>query len=183
MVDVATAQSELRDSYLNGGPGTVVSGVVWLAAAVTSVRSGVAAGFAVLFLGGILIFPATLAIVRLVFHRPPPSRENPGGRTVVESIFPMMGCLLAAWLLIPSRPDAVFPLSAIGIGSHYFSFRTAYGDVTFWALGATLCLVGLGSIFAKMPGPAAVGFVVASIEMVFGFLLTRTGLTSCAATH
>ena len=49
--DLLQAQAELRYSYVRGGPGAFVSGLVWLAAAITADSRGVAAGFTVLFFG------------------------------------------------------------------------------------------------------------------------------------
>ena len=175
-METTTAQQELRTAYVRGGPGAVVSGIVWLAAGSTAVGSGVAAGFTVLFFGGILIFPISALLVRTVFRRPPPPRENPGGLTVIETVFPMIGCLLAAWLLIGYRPDVVFPLAAIAVGAHYFGFRTAYGDWTYWVLGGVMCLVGVGAIFAKWPPASAVPCVIAAVEVGFGAWFTWQGL-------
>ena len=175
-MEAVTAQAELRRAYVRGGPGAVVSGLVWLAAGSTAAGSGVPAGFTVLFFGGMLIFPISALLVRAVFRRPPPPRENPGGLTVIETVFPMIGGLLAAWLLMGSRPDLVFSVAAIAVGAHYFGFRTAYGDWTYWVLGGVMCVVGLGAIFARMPSASAVPFVIAAIEVGFGVWLTWMGL-------
>lgn len=176
-MDIAIAQTELRRAYLRGGPGAIVSGVVWLAAGITAARHGVPAGFAVLFLGGMLIFPVATFIVRVLFRRDPLSKENPGGLTVIETIVPMMAGLLAAWLLMPYRADFVFPMAAIAVGAHYFGFRTAYGDRTNWVLGGVMCFVGVGSIFSGMPTGAATPYVIAAIEIVFGCWLTWTSIS------
>ena len=172
-----TAQAELRRSYVNGGPGTVISGFVWLAAALVVSRSNVATGFIVLFFGGMTIFPIATLVVRGVFRRGPPSPENPGGRIVIETVFPMIGGLLAAWLLVPHRPEVVFPVAAIAVGAHYFGFRTAYGSVVYWVLAAVMCLVGLASIFMGVPDHVAVPYVIAAIEIAFGVWLTWTALS------
>ncbi|MCG8468820.1 MAG: hypothetical protein MJB57_11540 [Gemmatimonadetes bacterium] len=171
-MEVAAAQAELRASYLNGGPGAVVSGFVWLAAAVVATSSGVPAGFAVLFFGGMGIFPLGTLIVRTLFRRGPPSRDNPGGRTVIETVFPMMGGFLAAWILMPHRPELVFPLAAIAVGAHYFGFRTAYGDAVHWVLAIVICGVGLGTVFVGVPDGSTVPFVIAAVEVAFGLWLT-----------
>lgn len=171
-MDLATAQAELRSSYLNGGPGAVVSGIVWLAAALVASNVGLEAGFAVLFFGGMAIFPIGTLVVRTVFRRPGPSAANPGGRTVTETVPPMIAGFLAAFLLMPSRPEFVFPMAAIAVGAHYFGFRTAYGDVVYWILAVVICGVGLGTIFAGVPGGMTVPYVVAGIEIVFGVWAT-----------
>lgn len=166
------AHSDLRASYLNGGPGAVVSGLVWLCAAVSSTTWGISTGFIVLFFGGMAIFPIGTLVVRTVFRRASPSPDNPGGRTVIETVFPMIGGLLAAWLLLPYRPDLVFSLAAIAVGAHYFGFRTAYGDAVYWALAAVMCGVGVGAIFVGVPSREYVPYVIAAIELLFGVWVT-----------
>ncbi|XZE19563.1 DUF7010 family protein [Pirellulaceae bacterium SH449] len=171
-LDIGTAQSEIRTAYLRGGPGAVVSGIVWLCSALVATTHGVPIGFAVLFFGGMLIFPVASIIVRQFFGRPNVSPSNPGGLTVIETIFPMIGGLLAAWLLIPYRPDFAFPISAIAVGAHYFGFRTAYGDWTNWILGGIMCVVGIGAIFYSLPKSNIVPYAIAVIEVSFGCWLT-----------
>ena len=157
---------------MNGGPGAVVSGLVWLVAAVSSTRSGIPTGFVVLFSGGMAIFPVGTLVVRTLFRRASPSPDNPGGRTVIETVFPMIGGFLAAWILLPYRPDLVFPLAAIAVGAHYFGFRTAYGDAFSGGLAAVVCGVGVGAIFLGVPSREYVPYVVAAIELLFGLWIT-----------
>ncbi len=175
-MDISTAQAELRRAYLGGGPGAVVSGCVWLAAGIAGTVAGVATGFAVLFFGGMLIFPMAAWIVRGLFRREPASKSNPGGLMVIETIFPMIAGLLAAWLLIPHRPDFVFSMSAIAVGAHYFGFRSAYGDWTNWVLGGIMCTVGVANIFSAMPPSSLVPYTIAAVEVVLGCWLTWRNL-------
>lgn len=175
-MEIATAQAEIRRAYMRGGPGACVSGVVWLVAAVVGALHGVPLGFACLFFGGMLIFPIGNFLVRTVFRRAPAAKENPGGLTVIETVFPMIGGLFAAYLLIPHRPEFVFPLSAIAVGAHYFGFRSAYGDWTNWVLGGLLCALGVVSIILGVPQGGIVPYLVAGIEIAFGVWLTVASL-------
>jgi hypothetical protein len=167
-LDISTAQAEMRRAYLRGGPGAIVSGVVWLAAGFAASASSVPIGFAVLFFGGMLIFPAATFILQVILRRDPVSKNNPGAWTVIETIFPMIGGLLAAWLLMPYRSECVFPMAAIAVGTHYFGFRTAYGDWTNWVLGGIICIVGTASMFSGSPDANLVPYMIAAIEIVFG---------------
>lgn len=167
-MELATAQSELRDAYVRGGPGAIISGAVWMTAGLVAMNSQIATGFTVLFFGGMLIFPISKVVVQCCFRRTPAPKSNPGGLIVIETVFPMIGGLFAAWLLLPSRPEYVFSVAAIAVGAHYFGFRTAYGDWTYWMLGLALCCVGASSIIIGLPGAQAVPFVVAMIEIAFG---------------
>lgn len=161
-------QSELRHAYVRGGPGAIVSGMVWLAAAITATYSSVANGFYLLFFAGMFIFPASKLALKLFFQRSSESKANPGGLIVLETVFPMIGGLIAAWLLLPHRPDFVFPVSAIAVGAHYFGFRTAYGDWTYWIFAAALCFVGSFAIMVGVPSSPMVPYMVAATEIVFG---------------
>lgn len=169
---IETAQAEIRRAYLRGGPGAIVSGIVWFVSGIAATATDIKTGFAVLFFGGMLIFPVATFIVRTFFRREAISKSNPGGLTVIETIFPMTTGLMAAWLLIPSRPEFVFPMSAVAVGAHYFGFRTAYGDWTNWFLGGTMCLVGVGAIFIGAPNANTVPYLIATIEIAFGLWLT-----------
>ncbi len=134
----------------------------------TAQQSSIANGFAVLFFAGMLIFPVSKVVLKMFFSRTPESKGNPGGLIVIETVFPMIGCLFAAWLLLPYRPELVFPIASIAVGAHYFGFRTAYGDWTYWFFGALLCLIGTFAIIFNFPSRDIVPFIIASVEIIFG---------------
>jgi hypothetical protein len=180
-LEIAVAQREVRHAFLRGGPGAVISGIVWLVAGIVATLHDVANGFVVLFFGGMLIFPAASFIVRRVFRRKSVSQENPNGLIVIETLFPMIGGFLAAWLFIPYRPDFVFPMSAIAVGAHYFGFRTAYGDWTNWILGGIMCAVGIASMFSGVPASGIVAYIISAIEIGFGLYLTWIGIAKESA--
>jgi hypothetical protein len=168
---VSEAQRDIRRAYVGGGPGVLVSGCVWLAAALAQQWRGTGFGFAVLFLGGMLIFPLSTLASRAVFRRDRESAANPLGMTALESTIAMIGGLFAAWLLLPLKPALVFPLAAIAVGTHYAAFKTVYGDRLFWALAAAITAVGLFDILAR-PMPGGVALAVALVELGFGAALT-----------
>lgn len=134
---VEEAQADLRRAYVGGGPGLVVSGLFWLLAAAVAASRGTGAGFVVLFATGMLIFPLAVLIRKFLFRRAPEAAGHPMGRIALESTVAMIGGLVVAWLLLPTRPEWAFPLAAIAVGTHFFAFRTAYGDWRYWLLGAS----------------------------------------------
>ena len=95
---------------------------------------------------------------------------------VLESTIAMIAGLFAAWLFLRHDPSLVMPLAAIMVGTHYFAFRTAYGDRAFWLLGALVTLAGLAAIYRFVPLPGGVTLAVALIELAFGATLTARGL-------
>ncbi|WP_419805564.1 DUF7010 family protein [Terriglobus sp.] len=173
---IAEAQNDVCRAYVDGGPGQVVSGVVWLAAATAVYARGISVGFAVLFGGGVLIFGVTTVICRFVFGRAPMNAANPLGRVVLESTIAMMGGLFAACLFLGLRPAMVFPVAAIAVGTHYASFRTAYGSALFWVLAGLLTAVGFFGAFGLLRNTAVLALTVGLIEIVFGCFVTQRAL-------
>ncbi|HET9428412.1 MAG TPA: hypothetical protein VFO69_08660 [Allosphingosinicella sp.] len=171
-MDVGEAQKDLRRAYVGGGPGVIVSSLVWFAAALVERQEGVGPAFISLFFGGMLIFPLSLLASRLLFRRAKESGANPLGGLALESTIAMIGGLLAAWLFLPLRPELVFPIAAVAVGTHYFVFKTLYGDALFWLLGGLITLVGLIAIFDVAPVPGGVTLAVGLIELLFGLFLT-----------
>jgi hypothetical protein len=167
-MELSEAQADLRRSYVGGGPGAIVSGCVWFAAAAVASRHGIATAFTVLFFGGMLIFPLSTLIARLLFRRSKEAPGNPLGLTALESTIAMIGGLFAAWLFLPYAPQFVFPLSAVAVGTHYLVFKTAYGDRTYWVLGAAITVVGLLDIFSHGRLPGNTILIVGVIEALFG---------------
>ena len=169
---IAEAQRDLQRAFVGGGPGVFISGIVWIAAAVVEQAAGTGAAFAVLFFGGMLIFPLATLVCRFLFGAEKEGSGNPFGATALESTVAMIGGLFAAWLFLPFEPDYVFPLAAIAVGTHYAVFRTIYGDPIFLFLGALITAVGLASIFSFVALPGGPILAVAAIELLFGCVLT-----------
>ena len=168
-MEFSNAQKDLRHSFLNGGPGALVSAIVWLAAALVTASSGIELGFPVLFFGGMLIFPIGAFIVRTLLKRPKPQEGNPGSLIAFETVPPMIVTLFVAFLFLKSQPAYVFPISAMAVGSHYCGFRSAYGMQSYWLIAAIM--TGLGflclSVFT-LPELWIFPAMIAAVEALFG---------------
>ena len=170
------AQADLRRAYLDAGPGTIISGLVWAAAAVADARSGIRTGFVVLFFGGMLIFPLSLLVNRVLLRRAAESPDNPFGKLVLESTIAMLAGFLPAWLFLETAPALVMPLAALAVGAHYFAFRTAYGLSIFWILGALLMVMSVAAIYRMLPFPGLFVLAIAVVEILFGMFLMMRAL-------
>lgn len=170
-------QAELRASFVGGGLGAIVSGLVWAVAAVVASKAGIGQGFTALFLGGVLIFPLSLLLARAVFRRAG-APGNPGATIVIETLPGMFFGLFVAWLLIESQPDWVFPIAALAVGAHYFPFRTAYGDILFWLLGGIMMAIGAAAIMTDITIPLGTAGAIAVVEVAFGLVLTVRSLAA-----
>ena len=175
-MDIKAAQADSRSAFVGGGPGVVVSGLVWLAAAAVLQHQGLKPAFATLFFGGMLIVPVATFLERQVFRRPPPSKDNALAAIGFQTVFAMIGCLIAAYLLLPHAPEFVFPVAAIAIGTRYFTFATLYGNNLFFVLGGVIASIGAASIFGPIGVPGGAALAVAITEVVFGVLLTTMSL-------
>lgn len=168
---IEEAQKDVRRAYAGGGPGVLVSGLVWLIASAVEARHGIGAGFAALFLGGVLVFPGAKLICGRLLGRAAEDANNPLGKTALESTVAMIGGLFAAWLLLPLRSDFVFPVAAMAVGTHYAVFTTVYGDRAFWLLAAAVTAAGLAGI--SLPPPHGwTAPIVAAVELGSGAVLT-----------
>ena len=166
------AQRDLRRAYVGGGPGAIISALIWFFAAFVEARHGTGLAFKALFFGGFLIFPLGTLVCRFGFRREKEATGNTLGMTALESTIMMIGGLLAAWLFLALKPTYVFPMAAIAVGTHYFVFKTAYGDRLYWLLAAIITCVGLFDIFRVMVIPGGTILAVGVIELLFGILLT-----------
>jgi hypothetical protein len=169
---IAEAQQDNRRAFVGGGPGTFISGVLWLGAALVLKHRGVGEAFAFIFFGGWLIFPLTVFVSRQLFKRAPTSKSNSLGSVVPESTVAMIGGLFAAWLFLSSRPALVFPLAAIAVGTHYAVFRSVYGEKLFWMLAGLVTAIGILDILGYLKFAGGPAFAVGLIEIAFGILLT-----------
>jgi hypothetical protein len=174
-MSVDEAQFQIRRAFVNGGPGAIVSSLVWLMTAYFLKVADPETAFHALFIGGMFIFPVGALICKYGFGRSASVKGNPLGLLALESTIAMIGCLITAWLLLQTQPRLVFPVAAIAVGTHYLAFKTAYGDRTFWLLGTTLTGVGAAGIF-WLPGQnQAIVLAVAIIELLFGVWLSVQG--------
>lgn len=52
------AQKDMRDAYLSGGSGILISSIVWITAGIFAIYTTKQISFMVFFIGGMLIHPA-----------------------------------------------------------------------------------------------------------------------------
>jgi hypothetical protein len=152
-------QADLRVAYAHGAPGVLVSGLVWLAAALTALTVGAKASFWVLLLGGMAIFPLSLVACRLVGASGRHTKGNPLGLLAIEGTIWLMAGIFIALATSFTGQRLFFPVMLLTIGSRYLSFQTLYGLRHYWFAGGALCAVGFASAALPVPtwAPAAAG--------------------------
>lgn len=123
-----------------------VSGVVWTASGIALDRAGHTIAFVILFAGGMLIFPVSALLARLLFRAQPPAKDNPLNSLGFEVTVPLFAGIFVAFALLPRDPALAFALFATIVGARYFAFATLYRDRVYWLLGTAL--FATGTLFA-----------------------------------
>lgn len=170
-LDLGKAQDELRAGYVSGAPGVAISGLVWLAAGIVWIMQGTNAAFALLFVGGVAIFPLSVLACRLLFRAGPISKENPLNRLGFETTVPLFAGLFVTFTVLSRSAPLAFSLFATIVGARYFAFATLYRDLTYWALGATLFAAGFAFAAFGKALPLNVALCIGAIELIFSALL------------
>ena len=177
---VADAQADVREVYHGGWLGPLVAAVVWLAAGLSADGMGMGVGSAVLFLGGVLIPPVSMAGNRLLGNRADLPAGHPMRGLAMQSAFGMVAGLLAVWLLAGVLPGAFFPLAMVVVGAHYFTFTHLYGEVAFLVGGVVQVLAGLVVLVGDTSATPGAYVMAGLLVLMSGSLVLRHRSRSAA---
>jgi len=73
------AQADMRQAYLSGGPGVVVSGIVWLATGIIATFVTQQMTILIFFIAGMFIYPLGIVLSKLLKRSGKHDKENPLG--------------------------------------------------------------------------------------------------------
>lgn len=149
-MDILEAQRDVRRVFRNGVVGSAISSVLWLSSAACATWVDTRTGILVLVVGGALIFPTLLAVLKLL-----------GGPAGLPKGHPMnelgMQVALVAPLAMPAagaaalcRLDWFYPAFMVVVGAHYLPFAFLYGMKEFAVLA--YAMVG-GGLMLGLYGP------------------------------
>lgn len=163
-------QQEMRYAHYDGAPGILVSGLVWIAAALVCYQLGVDRAVWTLLIGGALIYPIS-AIATKVAGRPAKTdKANALNPLVIASTIWLILCCAMAYGLFLLKPALFFPAMMATIGSRYLVFASVFGRPIFWVLGLSLILAANIAFFLAIT-PALAAGLGGLIELVFAFLV------------
>ena len=169
---LTAAQHDLSQAYAGGAPGVLVSGLVWLVAGAVWQLHGINAAFAALFFGGMAIHPLGVLIERIAFRAPKATIGKPLETLAIEATIPLFVGVMIAWVMLVRAPDLAIPTFAAIVGARYFLFRTMYGEIAYWVLGAAILLFAGLALFG-LALPLNLGFLVGIIELVAAAWILR----------
>jgi hypothetical protein len=167
------AQADVRRVFKGGYSGPLVSAFIWAGANAAYVLGSPETAMAVLFFGGMLLFPLSALILRSTGSGSLP-KGHPSTALAMQSAFTVPLGLLVAIALGSFAPELFFPASLIIVGAHYLVFISLYGMKIYAALGGALALIGAAGIFVA-PGLGSIsGWIGAAVFLAFAPFLYRS---------
>ena len=166
----AQAQTDMRRGYADGSLGIVVSGFMWLIAAVVSYLYTDEQAVWALLIGGMLIHPVSLLLYKVIGLRGNHTDGNPLGKLALEGTIWMIMCLPVAYGLSLQDTAWFFHAMLLIIGGRYLTFTSIYGIRLYWALGAVL---GIAAYLLFFNSTQSFGTLLtgALIEISFGLFM------------
>lgn len=167
---VADAQREIRQGYLGGFVGQLVSAVLWLASAAFATWNSQAAGMWFLVVGGFFIYPLTRAGLALLGRNAAVPTSNPLNGLAMQVAFTLPLTLPVVGGAALYRAEWFYPAFMIVLGAHYLPFVFLYGMRMFAVLAAALVTAGLTlALYVQLPF-AAGGWITGALLAVFALL-------------
>jgi hypothetical protein len=160
----------MRQAYRDGAPGILVSGLVWLAAALVCHVVTVDRAVWTLLIGGALIHPISVVLTKAT-GRPGAVKGNALNQLAMASTIWLILCCAMAYGLFLLKPVLFFPAMMVTIGSRYLVFASVFGRAIYWVMGATLIGAGTLALFLAAP-PASAAALGGSIEVVFAAIVS-----------
>jgi len=163
-------QHDMRYAYYDGAPGILVSGLVWVVAALVCYQLGINKAVWTLLIGGALIHPMAIVVTKALGRPAKTDNDNALNQLAMASTIWLILCCAMAYGLFLLEPELFFPAMMATIGSRYLILASAYGRIVFWGLGATLIVAGNLAYFLGLTPTIAAG-LGGLIEVLFAFLV------------
>ena len=163
-------QYEMRHAYYDGAPGILVSGLVWITAALVCYKLGMHKAVWTLLIGGALIHPIGTIVTKAVGRPAKTSKSNALNPLAAASTIWLILCCAMAYGLFLLKPELFFPAMMATIGSRYLVFASVFGRLIFWTLGGSLIVTANLTFFSAIP-PAVVAGLCGLIEILFAILV------------
>jgi hypothetical protein len=161
-------QHEMRHAYYDGAPGILVSGLVWIAAALVCYQLGITKAVWTLLIGGTLIYPISAVVTKALGRPAKANKANALNQLAIASTIWLILCCAMAYGLFLLMPALFFPAMMATIGSRYLIFASIFGRPLFWILGLSLIVAANLALFSSIP-PAAAAGLGGLIEVLFAF--------------
>ena len=166
------AQKDMRNAYLGGGSGILISSLVWLTAGILAIYTSKQTSIIVFFVGGMLIHPVGILIGKLFKRSGKHSKGNPLGKLAMESTVILFIGLYFVYFLFQTQPNWLYPIMLMIIGVRYLIFQSIYGLKIYWILGSILIVAGFAGLNSNQSF-YAFGIIGGIIELIFSILIIQ----------
>ena len=160
----------MRNAYLGGSTGALCSATAWFAAGLATMFHSPKAGIITLLIGGMVIFPASVVLSKILGHTGKHASDNPLAPLAIYGTIWMLVSIPIAIGASLYRIEWFFPAMLLIIGGRYMTFDTLYGNKTYLVFGATLAITAI-ILSVLQAAPAYGAFGGAVIEYAFGFFV------------
>jgi hypothetical protein len=166
------AQKDMDFSYIGGGAGVLVSGIVWSLAGLVAIFYSNQSSMLTLFIGGMFIHPISMLVSKALKRPGNHNPENPLGKLALESTVILFVGLFLAFYVAKLNLDWFYPIMLLAIGVRYLIFNTLYGAKIYWVLGAVLMLSGM---FCLLFGANFIlgAFIGGLTEIIFSLVILK----------
>lgn len=172
-MDFQEAQKDMRHAYMGGGPGALVSSLIWLIAGGLAIYTSNQTSILVFFFGGMLIHPMGILGSKFFNRTGKHQPDNPLAKLAMESTLILFIGLFIAYLIFQLRADWFFSIMLMMIGLRYVIFQSIYGLKIYWVLGLTLTIAGIVClVFNQAIYIAAI--LGGLIELIFSIVIIRS---------
>jgi hypothetical protein len=169
-MEIINAQRDVRQTFMGGFAGQLVSSALWCASAAGCTWHSFRLGELILILGGFFIFPLTQLLLRSVGHAYALPKGHPMNALGAQVAFTLPLTLPVVIGIAALRPVWFYPALMITLGAHYLPFIFMYGMWQFGVLSATLIVSGV-AIGMYVPTPVGFGaWLTAGLLFVFAFV-------------
>jgi hypothetical protein len=169
-MEITQAQKDVRDTFLGGFAGQLVSAVLWGISATACTWQSLRMGEVILVLGGFLIFPVTQLLLRCLGHAYALPKGHPMNALGIQVAFTIPLTLPVVIGIAVLRPAWFYPAFMITMGAHYLPFVFMYGIWQFAGLCAALVASGV-AIGMYLPTPLSLGaWLTATLLFLFAFV-------------
>lgn len=163
-------QQDMRTAFLDGAPGMLVSATVWIIAGVVCLQLGIEKAIWTLLIGGALIHPVSLVLLKLLGRSAKASTGNPLNSLAFATTIWLIVCCVFAYGLSRMNVAWFFPAMMLAIGSRYLTFHSLFGRRHYWFCGGALIAAGY-LCAAQGISPALAALVGGGVEAVFALAL------------
>ena len=168
-MEIIQAQKDVRETFMGGFAGQLVSAVVWGASAAACTWHSLRLAEWVLILGGFFIFPLTQLLLRSMGHAYALPKGHPMNALGIQVAFTLPLTLPVVIAVAALHPAWFYPAFMITLGAHYLPFIFMYGMWQFGVLSAIL--IGSGVAIAMYaPSPVSLGAWLTA-ALLFAFAL------------